>query len=77
MKCFRKHLSLLRVQYLIIFIFLWRVRFRRQRNHTVHTHLQQVKALILTEDWLQRPEAGQVKENKTLNHNNNFKKSAG
>lgn len=67
-KCFTKHLSLLRVQYLIFFIFLWWVCVRRQGNHTVHTHFQQVEALILTENWLQRPEAGQVKENKPLNH---------
>lgn len=67
-KCFTKHLSLLRVQYLIFFIFLWRVCLRRQGNHTVHTHFQQVEALILTENWLQRPEAGQVKENNHILH---------
>lgn len=42
------HLSLLGVQDLLLFSFLWSVCLRWQGDHTVHTHFKQVKALILT-----------------------------
>ena len=59
------HLSLLWVQYLVFFSLLWSVCLRWQREHAVHTHLQQVKTLILSQRRIQRPEALIVK-GKTL-----------
>lgn len=47
MKRLVNHLSLLRVQNIILFTFLWRVCLGWEGNYAVHTHLQQVKALIL------------------------------